>query len=345
MSRFYVASWSREGKGGVLCCELLPSGAVEVKQIAPLDQAGYLAWSPDRKHLYATCGCSEESDGIAAFAVAGNGDLTLENILPSGGISTCHLAVSANGKRLYCANYSSGNFAEFQLDEAGSLLARTRLVAHSGHGPNRERQEGPHTHFTAFTPDGRYVVVVDLGIDALKCYPFDPERGIDPEGVRTSSIAPAGSGPRHLVFSPDGRFAYLVNELGNTLFSLAYADGRFTKLAVLDLLPRGVTCDSKASAVRMTRDGRYVVATNRGFDSLVLAELDGRGGMTLRDLTLSGGSFPRDVNFLTGETIFAAGHEFTDNVRFFDFDAERGRLIPNGYELTGIPRPICFLPE
>ncbi len=345
MSCFYVASWSNEGKGGVLRYELLPSGAVERKQSVPLDQAGYLAWAPDRKHVYATCGCSAESDGIAAFAVADNGDLTLEKLLPSGGISTCHLCVSANGRFLYCANYRTGNFAEFRLDGTGALLERTQLIAHKGSGPNRKRQEGPHTHFTAFTPEGRYVAVVDLGIDAVKCYPFDSERGIDPDGVVTSAVAPAGSGPRHLVFSPDGRFAYLINELGNTLFCLAYRDGAFTKLGSLDLLPRGVTCDTKASAVRMTADGRYVVATNRGFDSLVLVELDGKGGMVLRDLTLSGGSSPRDVNFLTGERIFAAGHEFTDNVRFFDFDPEAGQLTPNGYELTGVTRPICFLPE
>ncbi len=338
---FYLAAWSDRPASGIYRYRLTPEGRPALGSFQPLPKAGYLAWSPDRRFLYSTCSLSAESDSVAAFAVDAEGDLRFLNSVRSGGRSCCHLTVSPDGQFVYAANYFSATFAEFKLNADGSIAGRTRLIRHEGSGPNLKRQEMPHPHFTGFTPDGRFVAVIDLGIDAVKCYPYTPGSGIDPEGAVTSAVRPAGSGPRHLAFAPDGRIAYLINELGNTLFSCAYADGRFETIAGIDLLPRGVECATKASAVRMSPDGNWLVATNRGFDSLVLVRLDGRGGMEISDLVFSGGSSPRDVNFLPGGRWFAAAHEFTDNVRFFDFDPERGRLTPNGYELTGLPRPIC----
>ena len=149
-----------------------------------------------------------------------------------------------------------------------------------------------------------------------------------------------GRGPRHILFAGGG-IAYLVTELGNTVISLRYREGRFTPLEEISLLPGGCVCASKAAALRMSADGRFLIASNRGFDSLAVIAVDGKGGMKHVQTTPSGGNSPRDINFLPGGKTVAAANEFSENIYFFDFDTERGTLDPNGLKLT-MSRPLCI---
>ena len=183
--------------------------------------------------------------------------------------------------------------------------------------------------------------MIDLGIDAIKAYPIDPEKGLDAAGAITSPVRPAGSGPRHLVFDRSGKIAYLLNELGNTVISCRYADGRFEAIETRSTLPALVNVATKAAAVRLSADERYLFASNRGFDSIAVFRLDGKGGMERTSLVLSGGSSPRDINFLPGGTMFAAANEFSDVLVFFDYDGEGG-LTPNGL-IYKLPRPLCVM--
>ncbi len=334
---FYIAAMSTEADGGIYRYEMRADAAPEQVGFNALPRTSYLAFSPDRKFLYATC----RIDGVgavAAFAVGSRGELTFLNSCSAEGQSTCYVIVSPNGRFLYAANYSSGSFAEFRL-ENGRIAERTRLVVHSGRGSNPARQEMAHPHFTGLTPDGRFLCVIDLGIDAIKLYPLDPETGIDPERVRTVPVLPAGSGPRHLVFDSTGGLAYLLNELGNTVISMRYRDGSFEPIATETTLPRLFTGETKAAAIRLSPDERFLFATNRGFDSVAVFRLDGKGGMTPVDLVLSGGESPRDVNFLPGGRMFASTNEFSNSVVFFDYDAETGKLTPNGLSFK-LPNPL-----
>lgn len=337
---FYVAACSENEGGGIYCYRMGGEGAPEQTAFAPLPRANYIAFSPDRKHLFSTCSIGGDG-GVASFSIRDDGSLTPVNSMPAAGLSTCYVITDPAGGYLYAANYRSGNFAEFKLD-GGRIVERTRVIRHEGQGPVADRQEGPHPHFCGLTPDGRYLCVIDLGIDAVMVYPLDPEKGVCAEGVIRHPVVPAGSGPRHLVFDRSGRIAYLLNELGNTVMSYQYGDGRFTHLATRTTLPPLTNVETKAAAIRLSEDEKYLFATNRGFDSIAVYRLDGRGGMEPHDLVLTGGSSPRDINFLPGGKMLAAANEFSDQLVFFDYDSGSGRLTPNGI-IYKLPRPLCVM--
>ncbi|MBR2873839.1 MAG: lactonase family protein [Lentisphaeria bacterium] len=335
---FYLTAWSKDSpQGGIYTYDII-EGRLEEAGFLPLLTAGYLCFSSDGRHLYAT-GSRNGEEGVAACAVNSDGTLTYLNFMPSQDKSFCHNCAAPGGKFLYAANYSSGNVAEFTLASDGRIAGRNKVIAHTGSGPVATRQESAHPHFVGITPDNAFLSVADLGIDKIVCYPFDPETGID-DRHPVESPMPSGCGPRHIHFAKDD-IAYLLTELGNTVLSMKYSKGHFSVLEEISLLPEKCVCDSKASALRMSADGRFLVATNRGFDSLVVIEVDGKGGMKKIQTTLSGGRSPRDVNFLPDGRSFAAANEFSDDIYFFDFDPETGQLIPNGLKLAHL-RPLCI---
>lgn len=335
---FYITAWSKSDPQGGIHALSLKAGALENIGFSPLLMAGYIAFSADGKRLYAT-GAVNGEEGVSAYAVKEDKTLEFLNFVPSKGISTCHVCTAPGGKFLYTANYSSSSFSEFVLNEDGSIKELTQCICHTGSGPVTARQECAHPHYVSVTPDGKFLAVTDLGCDKIFCYPFDSEKGIDAAHPAVSPM-PAGCGPRHIHFAQEN-IAYLLTELGNTVLSMTYENGSFKIINELSLLPEGCNCDTKASAIRMSADGRFLVATNRGFDSLVVIEVDGRGGMKKVQTTLSGAVSPRDVNFLPDGRHFAAGNEFSDVIYFFDFDPEKGTLAPNGLKLV-YPRPLCI---
>lgn len=341
MSIFYITAWGHGPDCGIYRCEIDHRGRVLPVGFNRLRGAGYLAWSVDRRTIYATALADETAGAVAAFAVGGGGELRPLGTLPSSGRSCCHLAAAPGGRFLYAANYATGSLVEFSLRPDGSIAGLTRLIEHHGSGPDPERQEGAHVHFTLPTPDGRYIAVCDLGCDTVSCYRFDPEHGLDPDSPLVT-VVPPGRGPRHLAFHPSGRFAFIVTELGNTLISCRYADGQFEFIDEQTLLPDGVNCYSKASAVRISPDGRFVLASNRGFDSVASFPIAANGRLGVRRLTLSGGSSPREMNFLPGGRFFAVANEFSGEVRIFTFNSESGTLEPGGCRLE-LPRPLGII--
>jgi 6-phosphogluconolactonase len=336
---FYLAASAKSPEGGIYhytICEGRPQ-QLGFKQ---LDGSGYLAFSPDRKFLYSTC-IIGDGGGAAAFAIQDDKSLRFLNSMEARGRSSCYLCTDPSGKFLFTANYSSGNVSEFTL-ENGAIKALSQVVAHQGRGPNEQRQEGPHPHFAQMTPDGKYLCIVDLGIDAVVCYPVDPQRGLDAQAAKSSSIAPAGSGPRHLIFDRSGKIAYVANELGNTVLSMHYKDGSFTAIELQATLPETFTEPSKVAAIRLSQDEKFLFVSNRGYDSIAVYALDGQGGMRQTDLVLSGGSSPRDINFLPGGRKFAATNEFSNSIFFYDYDAASGKLTPDGNVIGTLPRPLCI---
>ena len=333
--QFYVAAMSDRPDGGIYRYEMREKAVPAQVGFTPMPNVNYLAFSPRRKDLPSPCAVAGNA-GVASFAVGADGSLTFLSSMTSGGKSACYVITDPGGKFLYCANYSTGDFAEFRL-ENGRIVAQTKLVRHEGRGPNAERQEGPHTHFTNMTPDGKYLIVIDLGVDAVFTYRIDPEKGLDASNPKVLKVAP-GDGPRHLVFDRSGKIAYLANELGNSVTALSYADGEFRIIGKATTLPCFWQGATKVAAIRLSADERYLFVSNRGFDSIAVFELDGKGGMKPSDMVLSGGSSPRDINFLPGGEWFGAANEFSDMVVFFDYDGN-GKLTPNGFTLK-LPRPL-----
>ena len=339
---FYLCACSSNEKGGIYRYSISENGAIAEQGFTPLTECNFICFSPDRKFMYATTNPAETGGGAAAYKILPDGSLEFLNSLSSRGKAACYLTCSPDGKFLYCANYSTGNVAEFAIAADGSLEKLTQLIQHTGSGPRKDRQESAHTHCTVVTPDGKYLCVNDLGTDKVMIYPLSAN-GLDVAAATAWDADPA-DGPRHILFDRSGKIAYVMNELGNSVTALRYNDGQFERIGKYTSLPSGCQEVTKASAIRLSPDEKFLYASNRGFDSIACYRVTEPGVLELFDIVSSFGSSPRDINYLPGETIFAAANEFSDLICFYRADAETGKLrYLEGRDITHLPRPLYIL--
>ena len=241
----------------------------------------------------------------------------------------CHMSFSADGRRLYFAEYTDAVCGI--VDIASGRVTSTTLA---GGGPNLPRQLTAHAHCAVETPDKRFLCIADLGSDAI--WLFDPATMQQRGKVGTDP----GTGPRHLSFHPNGRFAYLVNELGNSVTTFNYARGIFSPVDTLSLLPMDFSGHSQAAALKVSADGRRLFATNRGHDSVAAFDVDASTGrLSLLAHSPLGGNWPRDFTLLPGERIALACLERSNEVRAFLYDRASGRFDPLPY-VCRIHRPV-----
>ena len=339
---FYLCGMTPEdASGGIYGCEEC-EGKVRIKFHHPLRGCSYLGFSDDRKGLYATS-IVDGSGAVTALRIREDGSLEQLNQLPTLGRSCCYAAAAPGGKFVYAANYFTSNISEFALNPNGSLKTLARDIHFTGSGPD-ERQDVPHPHFTNFTPDQKKLIVIDLGTDEIKLFDFDPDKGLlNIEKPSVFKVNPAGSGPRHIVFNKKGDIAYLINEIGNTVSVLGYDGNSFTFKQILSTLPEDFKDYSKAAAIRLAPDERFLFASNRGYDSTAVFAVLPDGLLELREIVSSEGVSPRDINFLPGGRVFAMANEFSDNVAFFDYDEICGKLNSKSREVDlHLPRPLAI---
>jgi 6-phosphogluconolactonase len=316
---------------------------------AELQNPSWVTVSPDRRFLYAVSEVGvPDSAGVsagmvAAYAIAGTGTLTELNRVSSGGADPCHLAVSRGGRTVAVANYTGGSTVAFQVGEDGRIGAATK-DQHSGKGPNAQRQEGAHAHSVDFTPDGRLLLSCDLGNDRVYLYRHDAGAG------RIAAHRPAfvglepGSGPRHLVLHPSGRYAYVLTELSSSVAMFAWnsTTGSLVQRQTLSTLPLGTTASNSTAEIAVHPTGRFVYASNRGHDSIAVFSVDARTGrLTALGHTSTGGSTPRNFVVDPGGRWLLAANQRTNSIVTFAIDPQRGTLAPTGASVT-VPRPICI---
>ena len=336
-TRYYIAANSKTERGGIYGY----SSRSEPTFFEPLPGVSYLAFSPDRKLLYTTSKGDLNYAGI--YRIREDGSLEYLDRRDTHGQSACHITTDPAGEFLYCANYRTGTFNEFHLkDGLFQGESSERYFEMQGKlGPNPDRQEHAHAHCTVFTPDGKYLCIVDLGLDEVQLFAFTPGKGIQEKPVfRYRSINP-GAGPRHLLFSPDGKTAWLANEVDNTVSVLSYRDGTLTHRNTISTLPPDFKDYSKASAIRLSPDGKFLCVSNRGYDSFACYEVDAAGDLKLHCIVPSNGVSPRDVNFLPGGTEFVCCNETPGSVTFFQY--QNGEFVPEKRQFD-LPGALCCLP-
>jgi len=340
----YIAAAGGD-QSGIHTLEFNPDqGSLRDQAFAPLPGAGYLVFSKDGTRMYATgSGKAKYEDGgeVAAFSVAADGGLTYLNSQPSGGASTCHLAVSDNF--VYCANYSSASFAEIKLAVDGSLDRRTKLLRHEGRSVHPTRQAAPHPHFVGVTPDGRYVTVVDLGCEGIYLYPLDPAKGISEAPFSFGKSAP-GDGPRHLVFNAAGTLAYVANELANSVSVFGYVDGTLSHRQTATSLPANFTGQNTVAAIRLSPDGKTLFVSNRGHDSIALYDVQASGLVEASGFVGARGMGPRDFALFGDASWMAVTNEKSDNVAILAAPRDGGTGWESILSLPISARPICVLP-
>ena len=347
----YVGTYTTNGSKGIYTYSFDPRSA----QLGALGVAGetvnpsFLALDPSSRFLYAVNEVpkykDESSGGVSAFAVdRATGKLSFLNEVSSGGADPCYVALDKTGKYVLVANYTGGSVAAFPVQHDGSLGAATAIVQHKGSGPNKERQDGPHAHWIETTPDNRFAIAADLGLDELVVYHFDASNGTLAPNDPPFAKVEAGAGPRHLAFHPNGRFAYVINELQSTVSAFSYdaEHGRLNSLQTISTLPKGFSEHNDSAEIEVHPSGKFIFASNRGHDSIALFSIDpSKGTLRLVDNFSTKGRTPRSfVIDPTGSWLLAANQN-TGNIVVFRIDKRTGRLTASGQEVK-VPSPVCL---
>jgi 6-phosphogluconolactonase len=230
------------------------------------------------------------------------------------------------------------------LQPNGSMGNFTANQQHQGSGANPKRQDKPHAHCIIPTPDNKFALAVDLGIDKVKSYRLDTRQGSltpNPEG---DFAAAPGAGPRHLTFHQNGRHAYLINELNSTLTALAYnsSNGSLTEIQTISTLPADFSGESFCADVRVSPNGKFLYGSNRGHDSLVVCAIDaGTGKLTLVEHVPTQGKWPRNFGFDPSGTFLLVANQNTNNIFSFRADSKTGKLTATGHSVE-VPSPVCI---
>ena len=274
----YVGTYTKENSEGIYKFTL-DTEAKKISNVtlaAKLDNPTYVTINRNNEYLYSVVK-EGESGGVAAYSInSKTGELTEENRQVVEGASPCHVSVDSGKHTVVTANYHKGTIESFEVNEDGTINPATSIMAHEGSGPNKERQEKPHAHYAGYTPDEKYVVGVDLGIDKIITYEIKDSTLTE---VNRLSVNP-GSGPRHITFHPNGKYAYVMTELSSEVIVLTYnpAEGSFTELQYISTVPEEFDENNQGSAIHISSDGRFVYAGNRGHNSIAVFSVDENSG-------------------------------------------------------------------
>jgi len=284
------------------------------------------------------------SGGVSAFSVDhATGKLTFLNEVPSRGADPCYITVDKTGKYVMVANYTGGSVAVFPVLADGKLGEASAFVQHTGKGTDPKRQEGPHAHSIDLSPDNRFAMADDLGLDELLVYKFDSAKGTLAPNDPPFAKLDAGVGPRHFALRRDGKFAYVIAEMGHTVtvFSNDAASGKLKPLQTITTLPKDFTGRNDDAEIQVHPSGKFLYASNRGDDSIAIYAIDkSKGTLTQVGIVHTGGKEPRTFEIdPTGKLLFAANQK-SDTIVVFRIDGSTGALAPTGKVLE-VGSPVC----
>ena len=350
--RVYVGTYTAKGKSqGIYLSTLdLASGKLSAPELAAeLTSPSFLALHPSGKYVYAVGEIADfqgkKAGAVSALAVdAASGKLKLINQQPSGGAGPCHVSVDPSGKCVLAANYGGGSVCSFPIGDDGSLKEGGSVIQHEGSSANAQRQKEPHAHSINVDRDGKYAFAADLGTDQVLIYKLDAPQGtMEPNDPPHAKVAP-GSGPRHFAFHPSGKFAYVINELANTVVAFAYNPhhGSLTEIQSITTLPKDFQGTSYTAEVVVHPSGKFLYGSNRGHDSIAVFAIDEKTGK-LTATSHQGAGIKTPRNFAidpTGKWLLV-GNQAADNVIVFAIDQQTGALKPTDSKIE-VGAPVCI---
>ncbi|MBM7600886.1 6-phosphogluconolactonase [Virgibacillus halotolerans] len=333
----YAGTYTRENSEGIYSFVLdTEAGKISKAEVAAkVGSPTYLTISADNQYLYAVAQ-EDKMGGVHAYQINNEtGVLQMINGQLTEGAPPCHINVRNNA--VVTGNYHKGTIGLNAVNEQGGIEPIT-TIKHDGSGPH-ERQEKPHVHYAGHTPDGKYVVVADLGTDELVTYQIKDN---ELNRVQTLRVKP-GSGPRHIAFHPNGKTAYLMTELSSEVMVLDYdsEQGCFTEKQTISALPEDFTETNDASAIHISSDGKFVYTGNRGHNSIALFSVDDSSNeLTFIEHTATGGKWPRDFVLDPSEQFIVASNQHSGNLVLFARDGETGKLTKLDSEVQ-VPEVVC----
>lgn len=338
----YIGTYTKGESKGVYSFNLNTSEGkiTDVKIAAELENPTYLTLSQDHHFLYAVSK-EGENGGVAAFSISESGELKEINSQVLAGSPPCHVSVDSKNQYVFSANYHRGSVESHLLNsEDGSILPAASVIKHEGPTGPDPRQDKPHSHFAGLTPDEKYLVVVELGIDALITYTVNEDASL--EKINQLPLK-AGSGPRHLTFHPNGKYAYIMTEFSSEVIVLTYhpENGHFTEKQYISTLPVDFKENSQGSAIHISSDGRFLYAGNRGHNSIAVFQVTQETGeLSFVEHTSTEGDWPRDFSLDPTENFIVASNQESSNLVLYSRDKGTGKLTLLQSDIT-VPHPVC----
>ncbi|MFZ9936194.1 MAG: lactonase family protein [Luteolibacter sp.] len=307
---------------------------------------GFLALHPDGTKLYAVA-TMEKTGGVAAYRIAAGGALEFFHFEPTGDGGAAHLAVHPSGNFLLTAQYGGGSVSLLPLDGEGKPGTATVMEHEGGSGVVAGRQDSPHPHWCGYSPDGKFALIPDLGLDGIVIYTVDPDR---PSITRHGFAASVpGGGPRHMRFSNDGRFIYLLNELSLSVSVLRWdaatgSAGLLSETPTLSEETKAAESFNSAAEILVHPAGPFAYSSNRGHDSVTVFLIrESDAGLDVIQTQPIRGAFPRNINLDPGgKWLLAAGAD-SHTVAVHAVDPGTGKLTYQRGSVIHVPAPICIL--
>lgn len=351
--RFYVGTGTAadDAAGGIFICEFDPNtGAItKTGQFPGVAQSTFLTVSPDKKYLYTVNETDnfggEESGAFSAYQIEPQtGELKFLNQLSSGGAWPCFISIDATGKVVLVANYGGGSVLSATAGADGSLEKIASFDQHEGSSVNPERQEAPHAHQIIMDPTNTFAYSCDLGLDKILIYRLNRTTGaLEPNDPPFIEVVP-GSGPRHMTFHPNGKYAYVINELNATIiaFTIDAENGRLQAIQNISTLPPNYDTHKQCADIHVHPSGKFLYGSNRGHDSIAIFTIDQTNGK----LTAAGHqgehiAWPRNFAIAPGGKFLLVANKNSNDVVSFAIDQETGALTPTGNSIE-MPKPMCI---
>lgn len=345
----FVGTYTNGKSEGIYVMQLdLKTGALEQKSVVKSDNPSFVAIHPTEKFVYAVNEIStfngETAGAVSSFSFdAAAGQLTFLNQQSSKGPGPCHLVVDKAGENVLVANYGGGSVCVLPVNKLrGRLRPASSFIQHEGSSVS-PRQSTPHGHSINLDAANEFAVAADLGLDKLLVYQFDAKKGtLTPNATPFASVAP-GSGPRHFAFHPNGKAAYVINEMNLTVTAFKYDNhaGTLTETQTISTIPSGLDTKGFSTAeVQVHPSGKFVYGSNRGHHSIVVFQVGDDGKLTYVENVNTGGQTPRNFGVdPTGQYLLACNQE-TDTIVVFKIDQATGKLTSTGQKID-VPTPVC----
>nr|WP_315220891.1 lactonase family protein [uncultured Flavobacterium sp.] len=293
----------------------------------------YLSVSADNKFIYAVNENGTQSTASAFGYNSKSGKVDLLNKNETLGDDPCHLI--NDYKNVIVANYSGGSIAVFKKNPNGSISTVQQLLQHDGKGPNTARQEKAHVHMVVFSPDKKFVLSNDLGLDKVFIYKYNADSKNEVLTLKESIDVKPGSGPRHLTFSKDGKFVYLIQELDATLTTFSYdKNGNLKKIAETSILPKDFQGGTSGAAIKISPDGKFLYVSDRAdVNAISVYKIQKNGAVELVEQVSSLGKGPRDFSIDPTGSYLLVAHQYTNNISIFKRDKTTGKLKDTGKKI------------
>ena len=313
--------------------------AAYVSGLKGISNPSYQVVSADGERVYSV----GEDDGLTSTAHAlsfdkSQGRLALMNTQLTQGGAPCYINLSPNEDFVITANYMGGSISVLPTETSGRLGENVSTFAFTGEGENKIRQGQPHLHCVEFTPDGKFLLANDLGTDKIHVFPLTSDGKLDEKATFDVALE-AGSGPRHLCFSKDGRFAYLINELSGKVTALSYKGETLTPIQYIE----ADTVNAQGSAdIHLSSDGKFLYASNRlKADGIAIFSVNQETGMLTKAGYQLTGIHPRNFIITPDGRFLLVACRDSNLVQIFSRDERTGLLVDTG-KTIGTSKPVCL---